>query len=380
MRALNDAIMKIATHLSAHAPRQKAQRLLLCFLGLAGSMASSAFSSEPPVLERFEYRSTAMGSTLDIILYAPDRETAGLAISAALQTLDDSSQPINNYAPRSEISRLQKIQPNETAELSSEVSNCIHHSKRWFELSEGAFDATQSDLFLVWKQARSSQKLPTPSAIAQALNRSTWQDIQLLDDHGTSKIRHRGSRLSIDLGGLAVGYLIDRMMMTLRSAGIESAMIDAGGDIVVSSAPPIPPDQPVPSSVSVPSSDDPAAGAPRGWAIDIAGLDPKSPVVHRLYLENCSVTSSGDLNQYSIIDGKRYSHIVNPRTAQPVTQRRCVTVVAKKGIDADAGATSLAALGPQEAFRLLDRMPIDEVFYLTLDEESQLPIVQHWKR
>lgn len=315
-----------------------------------------AQSPDTPSLQRFEFRSSAMGSNLDLILYAHDEWSAAQAIAEALEELDTRSQSINNYDPSSAISRLQDLKTDEELKLPEDLANCLVASKEWYRLTEGAFDATQSKLFGIWSSARKSGTRPTELEIAQSQARATWNDIRLDIRENDSKFSYSHDRISIDVGGLAVGYLIDCMMNRLKQAGIERAMIDAGGDIIVSGPPP--------------DRD--------GWIIDIAGLTEGAPPVARLQLTNSAVTTSGDLNQFAIIDGIRYSHIVDPRSLLPVTQRRSVTVVASKGIDADAGATALAALGPIDAFRLVETTPIKEVIYLTLEQDDRVPTIQRW--
>lgn len=334
-------------------------RHLILSLGFVLSVSPLIGEEEQSnALERFEYSTVAMGSGLDFILYAESPDVAAAAISDAMLSLEVHSGPINNYAPESEVNKLKLASSGVKVELSQELYDCLKASKKWFEISEGAFDSTQNQLFQVWLKARKTQVMPSESDVQLALRRVEWSEIAVEEFDSERTLKYEGPRLSVDVGGLAVGYLIDQMMNALKHAGIESAMIDAGGDIIVSSAPP-------------------NSG---GWRIDVAGLHADSPPICRLQLEDCSITTSGDLNQFGLIDGVRYSHIVDPRTAKPVTQRRSVTVIAKKGMDADAGATALAALGPEDAFRLVGAMPIQEVFYLTVDGEELTPKVQHWEK
>ncbi len=310
-------------------------------------------------LKRFEYRSVAMGSNLDIILYAPNGELAETAIEVSLETLERESQAINNYDSQSAVSKLNQLSPNTPLRVEPTLGELLQESHRWHRISLGTFDSTASPVFKVWKEARKRKEKPTDTELRETTQYARWSDIELSVDEKEKNytLVHRSKKLSIDLGGLAVGFLIDRMMDALKEQGIRSAMIDAGGDIIVSEAPP----------------------NREGWLIDVAGLSKEDPVLKRLALVNASVTTSGDLNQFAIIDNVRYSHIIDPRTNHPVTTRSSVTVVARKGIDADAGATVLTVLKEEEVEKIWEDLPLLDAYVQTLDENGALKF-RHWSR
>ena len=152
-------------------------------------------------------------------------------------------------------------------------------------------------------------------------------------------------------------------MTVLKQQGIESALIDIGGDIIVSNPPP----------------------GSEGWKVDIAGLNQSDPIQSRIMIRDQAVTTRGDLNQFTDIDGVRYSHIIDPATGSPVPRRVSATVVAKRAIDADAAATAIAVLGSHRAKSLLINMPIDSVVILEQDvietEEKTSPVRKlEWAR
>jgi thiamine biosynthesis lipoprotein len=137
--------------------------------------------------------------------------------------------------------------------------------------------------------------------------------------------------MQLDLGGIAKGYAADEALAVLTKHGIGSALVAAGGDIAVSDAPP---------------------GA-AGWKIDVAPLV-KSNASYTLLLATAAVSTSGDAEQFALIDGVRYSHIVDPRTGLGQIGRRSVTVVAKKGITADPLTKAVALLDPEKALELIE--------------------------
>jgi thiamine biosynthesis lipoprotein len=137
--------------------------------------------------------------------------------------------------------------------------------------------------------------------------------------------------MQLDLGGIAKGYAADEALTVLKKHGIDRALVAAGGDIAVSGPPP----------------------STEGWKIAIATLrgerDPG-----RLILHHAAVSTSGDAEQFVEIDGKRYSHIVDPRTGIGLIGRMNATVVARRGIDADSLTKVLAVLGPEKGIKIIE--------------------------
>ena len=129
--------------------------------------------------------------------------------------------------------------------------------------------------------------------------------------------------MRLDLGGIAKGFAADRALQTLRETGIRRAMVVAGGDIALGDAPP-----------------DAA-----GWRIDIVPFDGVSPPVRAVTLANAGISTSGDAEQFMELGGVRYSHVLDPRTGEPLTGRSAVTIIAKDATTSDAMAKAVAVLG-----------------------------------
>lgn len=287
-----------------------------------------------------------MGTELKVILYAKDESQAAYAINAVLDELDERAKPINNYNPNSEVSRLTNLEPGKKSPLSVELFEVLTAAKRWHDLTDNAFDVTAGATIDLWSKARKQQSLPSNEDIVDAQKYSGWSSLSLTSDETSGNtITIFAEKIQINVSGIATGYLIDRAMTILQQQGIESALIDIGGDIIVSNPPP--------------ESD--------GWKVDVAGLRESDPVQSRMVIRNQAVTTSGDLNQFFEIDRVRYSHIIDPKTGRPVPRRVSVTVVAQKAIDADAAATAISVLGAKRAKPLLANMPIDQVVILEQD-------------
>jgi thiamine biosynthesis lipoprotein len=141
--------------------------------------------------------------------------------------------------------------------------------------------------------------------------------------------------MQLDLGGVAVGYAIDDVLKLLTARGITSALVDGSGDIGVSDAPP---------------------GA-AGWRIGIAPLNAEKEPSRFVILKNAAVTTSGDAFQFVELDGKRYSHIVDPKTGLGLVDHSSVTLLARNCTIADSYTKAVAVLGPARGLALIDDTP-----------------------
>jgi thiamine biosynthesis lipoprotein len=299
-------------------------------------------------MERYEYTAPTMGTMLKVALYAENEQKAEQAIEAGLTEIERLIPFLNNYDPASEISRLAS-KVHEPVALSHDLGAVLGHAKRWHELSDGAFDVTVGPLTRIWSTARRERKLPTPQSIAQARLRSGWNHIRRIEDKtsdlGATALELLVEGMRIDVSGIATGYIIDQAFEKIREGGIDSLLIDIGGDIRVGKSPP----------------------ASKGWRIDVAGLGKDAPPLSQRLLENCAVTTSGDLNQFVEIDGVRYSHLIDPRTGHPVPRRQSATAIATTAIDADAGATALCVLGMEQSANLFENLPLQEGILLEME-------------
>jgi thiamine biosynthesis lipoprotein len=140
--------------------------------------------------------------------------------------------------------------------------------------------------------------------------------------------------MQLDLGGIAKGFILDEALQVLSAHGIAAGLIEAGGDVVVSGAPP----------------------GQLGWEIEVPGVEDEVVARARL-LTNAAIATSGATEQNVVIDGVRYSHVIDPRTGLGVRGSHQVTVIADNGVTADAIATAASVLGPDSADLLRQRFP-----------------------
>jgi len=272
-----------------------------------------------------------MGTLFQIIVYAADEATAQKASRAAFARVADLDAIMSDYRPASELMQLCRKAGGDPVPVSEELFFVLSKAEEVSRLSDGAFDVTVGPVVRLWRLARRTRRLPNPEQLARALALVGYQNVKLDPKQRTVQLLKPGMQL--DLGGIAKGYAADEAHKVLKKHGITRALVAAGGDITVSDRPP-----------------DAA-----GWTIAIYPLDPKDDKpAPQLLLENRSVSTSGDGQQFVEIDGKRYSHIVDPKTGIGLVGRMSVTVIGPNGITADSMTKVVCVLGPERGLKIID--------------------------
>jgi thiamine biosynthesis lipoprotein len=207
----------------------------------------------------------------------------------------------------------------------------LEQSQRLSQLSDGAFDVTVGPVVRLWRRARRTGALPPADALTRAREAVGWQKLQLDARHRTVTLT--APNMQLDLGGIAKGYAADKALGVLKRHGITRALVAASGDIAVGDPPP---------------------GKP-GWRVGVGSMDGgDNKLARMLLLQNAAVSTSGDLEQFVEIDGKRYSHIVDPRTGVGLTKRLQVSIIARHATDTDALATAVSVLGVERGLKLVE--------------------------
>lgn len=280
-------------------------------------------------LQRFEYRQTRMGMAVRVVLYAPHDTTARRAGRAAFRLMEDLENMLSSYRSSSELNRLPERASDGPVPVSRPLFTVLRHAQRLARQSDGAFDVTADPYLDLWATAREQEALPDSSALRRAATRVGWRKVRLNAEHRT--VRLSKESMQLNLGGIAKGYILDCALDTLAAEGVSRAMIEAGGDLVMSGPPP---DQ-------------------VGWQIRLPSVGPDEQT-RTLRLDHAAVSTSGDTQQFVEIDGTRYSHVVDPRTGLGLTHRLLVTIVAEDGMTADGLATTVGVLGTDAGRAFLD--------------------------
>ncbi len=273
---------------------------------------------------RREYIELHMGVAVRVVVYAADDATARRAARAAYARIAELEQIMSDYRPQSEVRRLASRAGAEVP-VSEPLYAVLARALELARLSDGAFDPTVGPFVALWRDARRTGRLPERSTLDSAAARAGWQKVHL--DSATRSVRLDVAGMEIDLGGIAKGYILDQARAEFYRQGVRRVLLEAGGDI---------------------SAGDPPPGR-AGWRV--AGMPGGRT------LADAAVSTSGDTEQFVIINGVRYSHVVDPRTGLGVTSRRHATVVAPDGATADGLATALTVLDDERGTALLKSFP-----------------------
>ncbi len=286
-----------------------------------------AFESEPVGI---------MGTETSLIVIAPpqQRSTAAHALKMGEQELRRAESRLSTYMDDSQISQLNAAAVDEWMPLSPQSLRLLRTARGLTNRTGGAFDVTYRPVFKLWKKNADKGRLPGRKQLRAAIAASGWDNWKLLDD-GVKKTH---ARAEVDLGGVAKGYAIDRAAEAMKRAGARAGLVNVGGDVRCF-----------------------GAGPKQGrWPIHVR--NPFRPDDDKYLLtvavRDAAVCTSGNYYRYNEIDGRRYSHIIDPRTGKPTEAAPSVTVIAPEAITADAWATALSVLGPEG---LQKTEPADEI-------------------
>ncbi len=329
---------------------------LLVVLLLLGGRPLAAQPS--PAWERYEFTQVHMGTEFKLVFYAPDERAANRASEAAFARIAALDARFSDYRPDSELSQLSDTAGSGRAvPVSDELWSILSTSQDFAHRTGGAFDVTCGQVVRQWRRARRQKTLPSDRQIESARQTVGYADL-VLDPAAHSATLHRpGTRL--DLGGIAQGYAADQALSVLAASGCPQALVDASGDVALG--------QPPPGQAHwlVALSQFDAARPPDGSG-DFAPLPP----AESLQLARQAVSTSGDLYQHVVLGGRRFSHIVDPRSGWALEHSPLVTVVAPDAVTADALATAVSVLDWEACLRLAANFPGTELLRWELDGEQ----------
>lgn len=282
-------------------------------------------------LKRFSFAEAKMGSPFNIVFYHSDSIQAANLAKQCFNLVDSLVFIFSDYIDSSELSKLNASAAfnAKPIDVSPALLDILMVSKVAFKKSDGAFDITMGPVIRFWRKARKAKEFPSDETVQAKRNLTGFN--QLLIDTVYKKATLSKPGMQLDLGGIAQGYIAQKVIDFLSSQQVYHALVNVSGDIVMSDAPP----------------------GSKGWTVGINVPETMDELLPQtLQLHNVAITTSGDAYQFIEHGGKRYSHIIDPRTGYGVTSQRNVTVIAKDGITADWLATACSILSGKKAKKL----------------------------
>ncbi len=269
----------------------------------------------------------AMGTDVNLAVLAPDEAAARRMFEAARQRIDEVNRLMSTYQPDSEVSRLNR---DGSAKVSEETLDVIRKAAEVSRLSGGAFDVTYAPLRTLWRRAAEVDKLPTPEEIAKARAAIGYDKLKLTGDEVSFGV----PGMEVDLGGIAKGYAIDLAAKALQDAGATAGIVDIGHDLNLFG---LPPDE-------------------KSWRVEVYA---PPGVTQQTIIEvpPSGVATSGDYARGFRVEGKWFSHIVDPRTGEPVQHMSSVTIIAPDCATADGLATAVSVMGWPDGMTLVESLP-----------------------
>ena len=288
-----------------------------------------------------------MGTRFSINVWVGEGSSAqaGVAITAAFAEIERIEQIMSEWRPSSELSQLNDNAGGPARPLSPELFEVLQRSKVIAEATDGAFDPTFHAVGQLWHFERGARP-PAPERIAEKLALVGWQDIELDPNTGVGRLARPG--MKIGLGAIAKGYAVDRASQLLLQHGFADHIVEGGGDTYVSGS---------------------KGGA--SWKVGIQRPD-RAGSLAAIPATDRAIVTSGGYQRFLEVDGKRYAHILDPRTGWPLDESasaQSVTLVAANATDADAYATAVAVMGPEKGMAFVAAHPELEAVLVTRSGE-----------
>ncbi|MBN2841444.1 MAG: FAD:protein FMN transferase [Sedimentisphaerales bacterium] len=348
-----------------------------------------------------------LGTFVEMTIYADSQLLAQQAVDSAVYAIDKAAKVMNTYDPSSELSLATEAAKIGPTEISEELYYILERSIYYNQLTHSAFDPSLPAMIDLWKNKSKADQLPTESEISQIMSTSVGCNFVKLHKAELglpARLSISAPELRLNINAIAKGHIADLAAAELRKMpGIYAGMVNIGGEIICfnnrsafsgPTAEPVSPYDPRENttvyddeSISYDQSYAPTempplpaeAGntiSPRSFKVGVQ--DPflvnseQAPESYswELELQNGAVATSGNYRQYMEIQGKHYSHILDPRTGYPADANPSVTVVAPTCMDADALATALSVLTPQEGIDLIETLPDTEAMIISGTKED----------
>jgi len=293
--------------------------------GLAALLAIPILVAAGAPERSVRYPIHAMGTYVNVTLVTSDSAASAADAAAAHAAIQLVDSLMSNWTTTSEVARINRVADSVTTHVQPLVADVIARSLRVWRGSDHTFDITIEPLVRAWGFIGGPRRVPTDQEARAAWALVGAGDVAFDSAAGTIHFARRGMR--IDLGGIAKGYAVDRAMDVLRARGVKAALVDASGNMMSLGTPP----------------------GSEHWRIGLRDPRDRVPYFARLWLDGDAISTSANYEQFVTKDGKRYGHIMDPRTGQPASGLLAVTLVAPDATTSDAWDTPLYILGLEAA-------------------------------
>ncbi len=286
-------------------------------------------------------RRQVMGTFARVLAVGESQEACRDAINAAFDEMHRINDLMTDYDPNSPMSSLSRTAVADPVPVDADIFTVLSAAYHYSELSDGAFDITIGPVVKLWRKAKQEGKAPSEIELRKAQSLVGYKNLLLDAENQTVQFAKEG--MSLDVGGIAKGYGIDKAVEALQNAGLLGGMVDIGGDLRCFGVP---------------------ANKAKQWLVGLQDPTVDEDILMVLKTGDCAVATSGDYQRFVVIDGQKHSHIVNPATADSAQTLSSVSVIAPKAMDADALATSVSVLGKEKGLKLIESIENTEALLI----------------
>jgi FAD:protein FMN transferase len=280
----------------------------------------------------FKKKKSLLGSPFEITVVATDSVQANQFVNMAFDEVTRIEHLISDWIPTTQISKVNQQAGIAAVKVDLEVFELVERALKISKLTDGAFDISYASMDKIWKFDGSMKTMPTEEAIKKSVAKVGYEHILLDANNTTIFLEKEGMKLG--LGGIGQGYIADKIKVLLQKNGCTSGLVNVSGDINTWGKQP--------------------SGA--DWSVGIVNPMNKNKVFATFPLYDSAVETSGSYEKYVMFNGKRYSHIIDPRTGYPATGIVSVSVFAKQTELADALATGIFVLGVEVGLDLVNQL------------------------
>ena len=280
----------------------------------------------------FKKKQNLLGSPFEITVVAVDSIQGNQFTDLAIAEVKRIENLISDWIPTTQISKVNQNAGIAPVKVDQEVFDLVERATKISKLTSGAFDISYASMDKIWKFDGSMKEMPSPEAIKKSVERVGFENIILNSKDTTIFLKNKGMKLG--LGGIGQGYIADKIKALLQEKGCSSGLVNVSGDINT------------------------WGKQPNGqfWTVGIINPLNKNKVFATFPLDDSAVETSGSYEKYVSFNGKRYSHIIDPRTGYPATGIISVSVFAKQTELADALATGIFVLGIEVGLDLINQL------------------------
>lgn len=320
---------------------------------IAIGLAAATGAVSPGVLTRYEAQRLSMACMYDIVAFAETSSDMPVVLERAMDEVDRIDRLMSHYKPQSPLSQLNREAAGGPVVVDRELFDLIARSIDYSRDTDGAFDVTVGPLMKAWGFFLGDGRVPRGEELAGVMRHVGYRHVVL--DPTARTIRFDVPEVELDLGGIAKGYAVDRVVAFLQKRGITSALVSAGGSTVYGLG--HPPDR-------------------RAWDVKIQ--DPLNParVAFTVALTDRAISMAGRSAKTFEANGIVYSHIMDPRTGRPVQGIVSVAVTSLTGTDGDAVDDALFVMGVEKGRRYLRRFPSSTAWYWVQDADGSRVVRQ----